>query len=123
MPWCPNCKEKYSGFEKCPECGEALTEEFNDKSEDTGQSGMEDEVFLANISGPVEVSYITSMLEEEGIPYRAEDSDIGLYLEALMGSSYMGKNILVGKKDYKRAAGIVESFKAQTLDEDNGPQE
>lgn len=120
MPWCPKCGTEYvEGVAQCADCGAALVAgEKPYRAEDdeilsAGETG--DEVFLCNLSGPVEISYITSVLEEEGITYWMADSDPGLYLEALMGGSFMGKDIYVGKKDFNRAAEIVKSFKAEAL--------
>lgn len=123
MPWCPKCRTEYvEGITQCADCGAPLAAEDkpyrleDDETLSIGETG--DEVFLCNVSGPVEISYITSVLEEKGIPYWMTDSDTGLYLEALMGSSFMGKDIYVGKSDYKRAADLIESFKAQPLTEE-----
>lgn len=121
MPWCPKCGTEYvKGIKECADCGEPLVEELGGKakSEKPGKNGMGDhgnEVFLYNLSGPIELSYIESIFEEEGIPYRLEDSDMGLYLEALMGSSFFGKNVFVGENDFERASAIIESFKAQPV--------
>ncbi len=127
MPLCPKCGTEYmNGVKKCADCGSKLV----DKTEGNAEAKAEEpvsaessgkEVFLCNVSGPVEISYITSVLEEEGIPFWMTDSDPGLYMEALMGSSFMGKDIYVGENDLKRAAEIVESFRAEMLSE-NEPE-
>jgi len=120
MPWCPRCKTEYrEEFTNCTECGEKLVKNLNselDESEVTG--AVEDEVFLANLSGPVEISYITSMLEEQGIPYMLTEADIGQYLSVIQGVSFFGKDVYVSGKDFDRAAEIVKSFKEQAVIED-----
>lgn len=129
MPRCPECGTEYvEGITECADCGVPLVDRSGGKTEAEEPEGIisnastGEEVFLCNLSGPIEISYITSVLEEEGIPYLMTNSDPGLYLEALMGSSFMGKDIYVGKDDLKRAAEIVESFRAEVLSE-NEPED
>jgi hypothetical protein len=124
MPWCPKCGTEYvEGTAECADCGAALVAEpvGEPDSKPGGSSPNGDEVFLCNLSGPVEVSYITSVLEEQGIPYWMTDSEPGLHLEALMGSSFTAKDIYVGKDDFERAAEVVKSFKSE-MSSKNGPE-
>lgn len=122
MPWCPKCRNEYQkGIKECADCGAPLvsktgkSEPDRDKTVTPLKGG---EVFLCSLSGPVEISYITSVLDEEKIPYWMTDSDPGLSMEALMGSSFLGKDIYVGREDLKRAEEIVKSFRAEMLSED-----
>lgn len=130
MPWCPKCGTEYvEGVDKCSDCGVVLAAKPDSEPEraEDGEATLAvsagDEVFLCNVSGPVEISYITSVLEEEGIPFLMADSKTGLAMEALMGSSFLGKDIYVGKEDVKRASEIVESFKSEMLSENESEEE
>lgn len=71
-------------------------------------------MFLVNLSGPVEISFLTSMLEEQGIPYRLMEADIGQYLSIMQGVSFFGKDVYVSARDLGRAAEIVKVYKQQT---------
>ncbi len=131
MPWCPKCKAEYrKSFTECTECGEPLVAALSDAPAEADTAGavleecesFDDEVFLANLSGPIEISYITSMLEEQGIPYRLMEGDIGQYLSAVQGVSFFGEDVYIAAKNYERAAEIVKSFKEQAVAEDGEEQ-
>ena len=74
--------------------------------------------FWSMFFGPVEVSYITSMLEEAGIFYRVSEEGSGNYMNILMGQSFAGQDIWVGEDDYDRAAEIVASYQNAVAEED-----
>ena len=69
-----------------------------------------DEVPLITIDSQVKLVYITSILEQEGIPYRVMERGAGQYLSIYMGASYMGKTIYVDEKNLETAVKIVESY-------------
>lgn len=116
MPWCPKCNTEYrKGVAVCDDCGAKLVNERDgDKLTD---EPFEGETLLINVNDPVQLSYITSMLEEQGIPYRVIEEGAGQYLSLIFGKSYYGANIYVGKDDYEKAADILASYKAGTADE------
>ncbi len=73
------------------------------------------EIFLININDAVELSYITSMLKEEKIPYRLVSEDMGLHLQIIHGRSFLGRSIYVRRCDYAQAMEIVKSYKTQII--------
>ncbi len=121
MPWCPKCKIEYQeGITKCIDCGANLVDTLSD---DNGKHKAHDkekqkDVFLVNVFGPVEFSYITSMLEEAEIPYRVSEDGSGNYMGIFLGHSFAGQNILVGEDDYDRAAEIVASYQNSIAEEE-----
>lgn len=116
MPWCPKCGAEYrEGFAVCDECGVKLVSKRD--GEGTAVGPFEGEALLVNVNDPVQLSYITSMLEQEDIPYRVMEEEAGQYLSIIFGKSYFGANIYVGKGDYERAAEILKSYKAAVKDE------
>jgi hypothetical protein len=107
---CPECNTEYrEGFAVCGECGAKLVSEPD--IEDTGGKPFEGEALLANVNDPVQLSYITSMLEEERIPYREMEEEAGQYLSIIFGKSYFSANIYVGADDYEKATDIIASYK------------
>ncbi len=126
MPWCPVCKVEYlKGFIKCKDCGMDLIDKLESRNELHGPAkndGYENrngsfcgETLLTNIIDPVELTYLTSMFEDEGIAYRVIDGDVGQYLQIIHGSSFIGKAVFVRKDDYDRAADIYGSYKAGSI--------
>ena len=122
MPWCPNCKEEYrAGFTLCIECGAELVDELDDEKEDRKKAKRSmqktkkrEDVFLVNVFDPVETAYITSMLDDAGIAYNIREEGSGNYMGIFLGHSFAGKNILVSKDDYEKAAEIVRSYHTGT---------
>lgn len=129
MPWCPKCKVEYrEGFTHCNDCGAELVNEPENNSKEKkdpptksprinkGQNRktkikLIEEVFLVNVGNEVEIAYITSMLEQEGITYRIVEVDAGQYLRIYLGRSYYGYSVLVALQDYEKARTIVNSLK------------
>lgn len=133
---CPKCKTEYrDGFTMCPDCGAPLEEpvlenspqtESQEKQRDViAQYGEDvDERFLANFNGVVELSYVTSMLDDARIPYRIIAKDVSDYLQIMHGSSYLGSCLYVNAKDYEAAREIIDSLKAPVVPEDElAPEE
>ncbi len=133
---CPKCKTEYrDGFTMCPDCGVPLEEpvlenspqtESQEKQRDViAQYGEDvDERFLANFNGVVELSYVTSMLDDARIPYRIIAKDVSDYLQIMHGSSYLGSCLYVNEKDYEAAREIIDSLKAPVVPEDElAPEE
>jgi len=126
MPWCPKCKEEYrDGFTICIECGAELVDELGTAKKERKKLKKTklnkeklDDVFLVNVYGPVESTYITSMLEDAGIAYRVSQEGSGQYMDILIGASFSGQNILVSKEDYERAMEIVKSYQAAVSEEE-----
>ena len=133
---CPKCKTEYrDGFTMCADCGAPLEEpalENNPqtdlkekKSEAIAHYGDDaDERFLANFNEVVELSYVTSMLDDARIPYRIIAKDVSDYLQIMHGSSYLGSCLYVNANDYDVALEILESLKAPVEPEDElAPEE
>lgn len=146
MPWCPQCRCEFEeGKKYCSDCGSELVDTLDLNEEEKKHvmlgkplrkkrgdrantyktmfitevdSKPVDEVFLVNVSSRVQLAYITSMLEQEGIAYRVAEEDIGQYLSIRHGRSYLGKNIYVKKDGYKCALGILKSLKSPVQPED-----
>jgi hypothetical protein len=119
MPWCPKCgAEYYDGIKRCYDCEVDLVEEKPDMDEIKKKQQSEkehievvytlDEVLLDTITDIVKYSYVTIMLEKEGIIFRMIEEGIGAYMEML--GNILGKSIYVDRKDYKRAKEILESY-------------
>lgn len=75
-------------------------------------------MFLANINDAVELSYITSMLNENKIPFRLVSEDAGQYLSIIHVRSFFGRSIYVRSCDYPQAIEIVQSYRAQITPQD-----
>ncbi|MEX1378256.1 MAG: DUF2007 domain-containing protein [Eubacteriales bacterium] len=147
MPYCPKCRSEYrDGFTVCEDCDTILVGElpadgevpidYADKypemneyevevqKEEAGkvkpQPSLSDEVALTTVDNQVELVYITSELENENIPYRIMERDIGNYLAIYFGTSYMGKTIFVDGKNLEKAKEIVESVYAEI--QENNPE-
>lgn len=135
MPWCPKCRTEYrEGFTHCNDCGAKLVDEVEKKpkenkgrkiksskikKERNKQTKIEyiEEVFLVNVGNEVEIAYITSMLEQEGIAYRIVEEDAGQYLSIIHGRSFFGKDIFVNREYIEKALKIKESYKEHFLPE------
>jgi hypothetical protein len=119
MPWCPKCgAEYYEGIKRCYDCEVDLVDKEPDmeeikKRERKEKGHMEvvytlDEVLLDSITDIVKYSYVTILLEQEGILYRMVEEGIGQYMEML--GNILGKSIYIDRKDYKRAKEILDSY-------------
>ena len=131
MLYCPKCKTEYrDGFNTCSDCGEVLVEKVEktkpievEADANTGYvDDLEDETLLVSILDPVEYSYVTSMLDQEGISFVIKVDGITQYLRVLTGISFKGKDIYVGKADAIKAMEIVDSAKFE-LPEDEDVEE
>lgn len=133
---CPKCKTEYrDGFTTCADCGASLEEHaaiINETAQSSknerkaAESGWQpaDERFLANFNEVVELSYVTSMLDDARIPYRIIAKDVSDYLQIMHGSSYLGSCLYVNAKDYEAAREIIDSLKAPVVPEDElAPEE
>lgn len=121
MPWCPKCgAEYYEGIDRCYDCDVELVEEEPNKEEIKKKEREEkedknevvytlDEVLLGTVTDIVKYSYVTMMLEKEGILFRMMEEGIGQYME-ILGYNIFGKSIYVDRKDYKRAKEILDSY-------------
>ena len=81
------------------------------------QPELGDEVLLVTIDNQVQYVYITSQLENENIPYRVMERDVGQYLTIYFGISYMGKTIFVDKCNFERADEIAKSMEVKEIEE------
>ncbi len=127
---CPKCKTEYrDGFTTCADCGAPLEEPVLENSPQTESKHKKrdviaqydddaDERFLANFNDVVDLSYVTSMLEDARIPYRIIAKDVSDYLQIIHGSSYLGSCLYVSANDYNTAREILESLKAPVVPED-----
>ena len=118
MAWCRQCKSEYrEGITACYKCGVPLVDELTNPEE--GKAGKlkskpyEREVFLVNVMSIVELTYITSMLDENDIGYRVLEKDAGQYLSIRHGRSYFGKSIYVKESQLKQAKEVVDSYRTQ----------
>jgi len=125
MAWCKECKSEYNaGITMCYKCGALLVDHL--KEETVAENEMlepeikpyEKEVFLVNVMSVVELTYITSMLDENEIGYRISEVSSGNYLSVVQGKSFFGKNINVGEFSFEKAMEIVESYQAEIEMED-----
>lgn len=69
-----------------------------------------EEALLANVNDAVQLSYMTSMLEDAQIPYRIIAKDLSDYLQIMTGFSFMGSCIYVDINDLDEAQAILNSF-------------
>ena len=125
MAFCPKCREEYiDGIEVCEKCMTRLAEKA--EIEKIGQEEIEtayktykgrNEILLVSSTSMVELAYIGSMLDSEGIKYIAVEKDIGQYLTIRQGRSYLGKSIYVAENDYDRASEIASSYSVEFIDE------
>ncbi len=130
MPFCPKCKAEYrDGFTVCADCGTSLEyheetpsrepESRKEKSKAVIDVGRHtEEKLLVTVSDVVELSYLTSMLEDVQIPYRVMATDISGYLEIVHGRSYLGSSVYVSSSDYDEAREMLASLKAPVLPAD-----
>jgi len=125
MPYCPKCGAEYrEGFTRCEDCDVELTSEpavhkptereieRQSAGRPNHQPELSDEVVLTTVDDMVKFAYITSILEQENIPYRVMEAGAGQYLSVYFGTnySYMGRNIYVDRKNYEAALEILESY-------------
>ena len=132
MRYCPNCKAEYrDGFDKCIDCEIDLVDELPADAETQMQRQratigkvspepeLGEEIPIITVNDEVKFVYITSLLEQENIPFRVMQQGTGHYLSIYFGSSYMGKTIYVDKKNYEKALEIAASFnRGQILNDD-----
>ncbi len=77
-----------------------------------------EEVLLANVNDTIQLSYLTSMLEDAKIPYRIIAKDASDYLQIMTGFSFMGSCIYVDMNDFDEAQAILDSYNSGSTAED-----
>lgn len=126
MPWCPKCNAEYiNGITKCHDCGVELVDEpvdiENDKNKRdklTISDEHLEEVLLGIVDDVAEFSYITSMLESEGIPHWVMEQGADQYFRVVSGMKFFAKGIYVSEYDLDKAKEIVDSYtKEENIDD------
>lgn len=110
--WCPKCHAEYDeGYTICSDCSVHLVPFLEMPEEPPAYINAPiDEVLLTNAADVVKMSYLTSLLQEAGIPYRLAAEDAGQYLQIAYGANFYGTNIYVKSADWNEAAEILDSY-------------
>ncbi|NLW22655.1 MAG: DUF2007 domain-containing protein [Tissierellia bacterium] len=69
-----------------------------------------DLILLKTAGNDYELNTITSILDENNIPYLVKEKGIGGYMRIISGSSLYGADILVEKSMYEKAKSIIDEF-------------
>lgn len=117
MPYCPKCHAEYrEGFTKCADCNVDLVDELP-KAEKHKEDKIQFEK-LVHVNNNIELSYITSMLKEEGIVYRLISGRAAGVFETKKGRISPKNVIYVDKNKINEAMAIVLSIAGDIVEDE-----
>jgi len=109
MPYCPKCQFEYlPEVQRCPDCGAALVSALPPQVRPDTR-GIED-VLLCTVGGEMEAAVLRGRLKDEGIPSRAQLSDVTPLIGVpVMSLPAQEVKVFVKRRDLARARMVCDA--------------